>query len=61
MAWSWYQITVGQRLAGHVPVFGIAIALRRNEAAVQVGDNAHLGIAFGAVEPIVDGKEMLLR
>ena len=54
-------IVVENGLAGHEPVFGKAVAIGGNARPMQVGDNAHLRIAFGSVQPIVDGQEMLLR
>jgi hypothetical protein len=56
------RIVAELRAAGHGPVLGIAVALRSDARAVHVRDGAYFGlVAPGAVQPVVDRKEVLRR
>jgi hypothetical protein len=53
-------VMVEEGFAGDDPVLGVAVALRRSAAAVDMDDAADLGLAaLGAVEVVVDGKDVL--
>src|SRR4029077_817544 len=55
------RVVTGRRLAGHEPVFGIAIAIGRGSAAMQMYYSAYLGLVlFRSVNRVIDGQKMPL-